>query len=70
MKCTKLNRNEKSTENKNPVTLKSVLGLFAVLGLALALCAPYARIPGSGNPAKTPAAIETRADAAVADPTL
>ena len=54
--------NETITERKNPVTLKSVLGLIATIALAVALCAPYAKNPGTKEPAKAPIAIEARVE--------
>ena len=54
--------NETIKERKNPVTLKSVCGLIALIALALVLCSPFAKIPGSRTPAKAPAAIEASVD--------
>lgn len=62
--------NETITERKNPVTLRSVLGLIALIVLALVLCAPYARIPGNGEPAKAPVAIEASVDTVADEPIL
>ena len=70
MNTMEMNENEAVMERKNPVTLKNVCGLVAVIALALALCAPYARIPGSKTPAKAPVAIQTAVDASVTDPAL
>ena len=59
--------NEITTERRNPVTKKSVIGLIAAVILALVLCAPYAKVPGSGAPAKAPVAAEAVVDAAAGD---
>ena len=61
--------NETVTERKNPITKTSLIGLIAAIILALVLCAPYAKTPGSGTPAKAPVAIEASADTA-ADPIM
>lgn len=51
-------------ETRNPVTLKSVLGLIALLALALVLCAPHVKTPGAA--AQAPAAIENSVSTAPA----
>ena len=61
--------NETVTERKNPITRTSLIGLIAAVILALVLCAPYARIPGAGTPAKAPVAIEASVETA-ADPMM
>lgn len=69
METNEIMDNETIVERKNPVTLKSVLGLIAVIALALVLCGPYARIPGSRQPADAHVAIEASVETA-ADPMM
>ena len=61
--------NETVTERRNPITKTSLIGLIAAIILALVLCAPYAKTPGSGAPAKVPVTVEASADTA-ADPMM
>ena len=61
--------NETVTERRNPITKTSLIGLIAAIILALVLCAPYAKTPGTGAPAKAPAAIEARVNTP-ANPTM
>lgn len=49
---------------KNPVTLKNILGLIAVLALALILCAPHVKTPGTKAAAQAPAAVEVSVNTA------
>lgn len=62
--------NEIITERKNPFTLKSFAGLVAVIALALALCAPYAKIPGAAKPAEAPVSITASVETPDAEPAL
>lgn len=51
--------NEMITERKNPVTMKSVAGLIAVIVAALLLCGPFVKNPGAKQqPVKTVTAVE------------
>lgn len=61
--------NETVTERRNPITKTSLIGLIAAIILALVLCAPYAKNPGSGTPAKAPVSVEASVDTA-ADPMM
>ena len=48
---------------KNPVTLKNILGLIAVLALALVLCAPHVKTPGAKAAVPASAAIHVNVNA-------